>query len=361
MKKTERRLCDQLDDDELDFCNSVLGGTSTENVEDYKEIRSNFLTAWNLSRPKGLRFDQLDDMYLDEEIAEKVFDFLVNIRAINFQAVFEPIAKGSRRRRVLDENGEWIEPELLEGRTIEHKPSEKTYTSYNPFTLVPLSHASEFDFIIQVESRCLALLVLHSHLFESEVIGLLAGKYDSANKKLYIEKAVPCESTASTGIQCEMDPVSQVQAVSELETLGYQVSGWYHSHPTFDCSPSVRDIENQSAYQSLFRRMDGTEPFVGAIVSPYDIDKPHTPISFITIRDMKPFGCHQVTVTNEYTAEIEREFISLLEKFKDEKTVDLNSFFEDSIIFEKIVDNVSSHFTNFDEISFRAILQKYAD
>ncbi|KAK9763338.1 hypothetical protein K7432_010073 [Basidiobolus ranarum] len=50
-----------------------------------------------------------------------------------------------------------------------------------------------------------------------------------------------------------------------------QVVGWYHSHPTFAPDPSLVDMENQRNYQHLFRH-EGSEdePFVGAIVGPYD-------------------------------------------------------------------------------------------
>jgi hypothetical protein len=67
-----------------------------------------------------------------------------------------------------------------------------------------------------------------------------------------------------------MDPASEMEARKEFSAKGYVVVGWYHSHPTFEPNPSIRDIENQSAYQGLFRRMeDGIEPFIGVIVNPY--------------------------------------------------------------------------------------------
>ncbi|KAJ2471853.1 hypothetical protein IWW56_006256, partial [Coemansia sp. RSA 2131] len=56
---------------------------------------------------------------------------------------------------------------------------------------------------------------------------------------------------------------------------GLCVVGWYHSHPTFRPDPSIIDIENQTAYQALFRDNDSSEePFVGAIVGPYDPELP---------------------------------------------------------------------------------------
>ena len=65
---------------------------------------------------------------------------------------------------------------------------------------------------------------------------------------LQICAAEPCNSV-STGLQCEMDPVSQTQACDVLSNLGFSVVGWYHSHPTFHPNPSVRDITTQDQFQ----------------------------------------------------------------------------------------------------------------
>lgn len=63
-----------------------------------------------------------------------------------------------------------------------------------------------------------------------------------------ISAAEPCNSV-STGLQCEMDPLSQTQACDVLSSLGFSVVGWYHSHPTFHPNPSVRDINTQDQFQ----------------------------------------------------------------------------------------------------------------
>lgn len=63
-----------------------------------------------------------------------------------------------------------------------------------------------------------------------------------------IRAAEPCNSV-STGLQCEMDPVSQTQARDLLSSLGLAVVGWYHSHPSFQPNPSVRDINTQDQFQ----------------------------------------------------------------------------------------------------------------
>lgn len=65
--------------------------------------------------------------------------------------------------------------------------------------------------------------------------------------------AEPCNSV-STGLQCEMDPVSQTQACDVLSSLGFSVVGWYHSHPSFHPNPSVRDINTQDQFQVKQKR-----------------------------------------------------------------------------------------------------------
>lgn len=48
-----------------------------------------------------------------------------------------------------------------------------------------------------------------------------------------------------------MDPVSEMAAREVFEQKGLHVVGWYHSHPTFEPEPSIRDIENQTSYQVI--------------------------------------------------------------------------------------------------------------
>lgn len=106
---------------------------------------------------------------------------------------------------------------------------------------------------------------IHCHLAKTEVIGLLGGLYCPRLSQLQISRAEPCVTVADHDLQCEMDPVSQALANERLAKSGYQVVGWYHSHPTFVPNPSLRDLETQARYQELF----GSQPFVAIIISPY--------------------------------------------------------------------------------------------
>jgi hypothetical protein len=69
----------------------------------------------------------------------------------------------------------------------------------------------------------------------------------------------------------ELDAESQVEVAARMAAKGLSPVGWYHSHPIFEARPSLKDNENQRNYQALCRDPDsGLEPWVGAIVGPYD-------------------------------------------------------------------------------------------
>lgn len=145
--------------------------------------------------------------------------------------------------------------------------------------------------------------------------------------RLQICAAEPCNSV-STGLQCEMDPVSQTQACDVLASLGFSVVGWYHSHPSFHPNPSVRDINTQDQFQvrrnrrltrdllhvstdvltlcvliiqSYFSR--GGAPFIGMIVSPYDPanPSPHSQTTCLLVKEsLEPSGPQSVYNSDTY-------------------------------------------------------------
>ncbi|KAG1691832.1 Histone H2A deubiquitinase MYSM1 [Nymphon striatum] len=140
----------------------------------------------------------------------------------------------------------------------------------NPFELiscVSFSKEQPEPFSVQVGLEAALVADVHSHSVHTEVMGLLGGKYDRENHVLQILTCEACESL-STGVQCEMDPVSQTIGMEALQNSGYEIVGWYHSHPTFVPDPSVRDIETQKRYQDLFESQ-GENPFIAMIISPF--------------------------------------------------------------------------------------------
>lgn len=224
----------------------------------------------------------------------------------------------TRRRRVRDPWGNWCDAKDLEGQTFEHlsveemarrkeeekckpikfsKASKLPKSSLDPFQLIPCNFFSEEKqepFQVKVAAEALLIMNLHAHVSMAEVIGLLGGRYSEADKVLEVCAAEPCNSL-STGLQCEMDPVSQTQASETLALRGYSVIGWYHSHPAFDPNPSLRDIDTQAKYQSYFSR--GGAKFIGMIVSPYNRSNP-LPYSQITClvisEEVSPDGTYRL-------------------------------------------------------------------
>ncbi|XP_052032728.1 deubiquitinase MYSM1 isoform X2 [Apodemus sylvaticus] len=324
-------------------------GRQTKTPERYLKIRNYILDQWEICKPKYLNKTSVRPGLKncgDVNCIGRIHTYLELIGAINFgceQAVYnrpQPVDKvrgtdrkdaeaayqlawrlqsmRTRKRRVRDPWGNWCDAKDLEGQTFEHltveelarreeeergkptkfpKASKLPKSSLDPFQLIPCSFFSEEKqepFQVKVASEALLIMDLHAHVSMAEVIGLLGGRYSEADKILEVCAAEPCNSL-STGLQCEMDPVSQTQASETLALRGYSVIGWYHSHPAFDPNPSLRDIDTQAKYQSYFSR--GGAKFIGMIVSPYNRSNP-LPYSQITClvisEEVSPDGTYRL-------------------------------------------------------------------
>ena len=107
----------------------------------------------------------------------------------------------------------------------------------------------------------------------------------------------------------ELDPVAELTVRDMISDLGLIVVGWYHSHPKFQPDPSVTDINNQQQYQNLMKdEISGIEPFVGLIVSTYDLKLTslkshhqwfHTKLYSDGTRGKKPFFIPMLLKTTE--------------------------------------------------------------
>ncbi|KAI7880683.1 hypothetical protein K492DRAFT_146901 [Lichtheimia hyalospora FSU 10163] len=375
----------------------------------YLKIRNHLLDGWKACRPRYLTKTSarkgLKDCG-DVNAIGRVHEYLESVGAINvgcinnaprppkriaqktyddeetdmFAAADLVIGyEGPRKRKVRNELGEWVDPKELEGRVIEHgKPKDlsrpkriikrpKHYNSdefgrgYDPFRLVPVDYYSDEDpapFKVEITSDALLVMDFHSHLAHTEIIGLLGGNYDVRDgiKLLKVQSVFPCRST-STGIQCEMDPESEMRAREVFAEQGYGVVGWYHSHPTFEPQPSIRDIENQTSYQTLFRHQDtGDEPFIGVIVTPYDPDivSDHSIIQYLHISSRwnetkqfrLPYACRRTVIqTDQISSNVMKEFEHLMEEFKDyEHKVDMHEIFHESRTrLDKLLDSLRSN------------------
>ncbi|KAI7896098.1 uncharacterized protein EV154DRAFT_280361 [Mucor mucedo] len=358
----------------------------------YLKIRNHMLSCWQACRPKYLTKTSarkgLKDCG-DVNAIGRVHQYLESVGAINVDCmthaprppkrVPREIYKedeedefdaadfvlgydGPRKRKVRNERGDWVDPKELEGRVIEHgqvvvslaakpkrvmKNAHQYYggddfgRGYDPFRLVPTSHYNDTlsaPFEVEVISDALLVMDFHSHLAHTEIIGLLGGNFIKRNeqKVLQVTTVFPCQST-STGIQCEMDPASEMKARELFSERGLDVVGWYHSHPTFEPHPSIRDIENQTSYQTLFRKEDtGDEPFIGVIVTPYDPHMPsdHSQIQYLHISKewnesqsfRVPYACRRTVIQSEQvSSDIFHQLVELVQDYKDYEHKDVIS------------------------------------
>lgn len=64
--------------------------------------------------------------------------------------------------------------------------------------------------------------------------------------------------------------VSQVEQAANLTSEGYELVGWFHSHPTFEANPSRTDVATQADMQLQFS-MESDRPFIGFILNCQDM------------------------------------------------------------------------------------------
>ncbi|XP_061834196.2 histone H2A deubiquitinase MYSM1 isoform X1 [Nerophis lumbriciformis] len=332
-----------ISEDEKQAIPEFFEGRPSKTPERYLKIRNYILDQWLKSKPKYLNKTSVRPGLKncgDVNCIGRIHTYLELIGAINFnceQAVYNrprvvdrckhkegkdvleayQLAQRlqsmrTRKRRVRDMCGNWCDAKHMEGQTYEHLSAEELALrrerlamrpkacktsrhkgSFDPFQLIPCRSFGEDvqePFRVIVCAETLLIMDMHAHVSRGEVIGLLGGTFNEDEKELKICAAEPCNSV-STGLQCDMDPLSQTQACDVLSSLGFSVVGWYHSHPSFQPNPSVRDIDTQDQFQSYFSR--GGAPFIGMIVSPYDPanPSPHSQTTCLLVKEsQEPFG-----------------------------------------------------------------------
>ncbi|CAH1244194.1 MYSM1 [Branchiostoma lanceolatum] len=338
-KPTEEVVLDRsvVTEEEKEVNKEFFDGRQTKTPERYLKIRNHLLDCWERSKPDYLRKTVARAGLRncgDVNCIGRIHGYLERIGAINFgceeanrgefpvakvgvkrnpqgqddqlarQAARLESMRPRRQKLVRTAYGDWTDGTEREGLTIEHVTSDELEKqdgevpqirpsrsraprtnfnsfSYDPFKLVPCKRFSEESpapFSVKIHATALVTIDMHAHISTAEVIGLLGGVFHRDPGALEVASAEPCNSL-STGMQCEMDPVSQTQASEALSQAGYAVVGWYHSHPTFAPNPSVRDIETQTKFQEWFAQ--GGSPFIGIIVNPYSSTR-ISPLSRVT-------------------------------------------------------------------------------
>lgn len=126
---------------------------------------------------------------------------------------------------------------------------------------------------IFVSFQALFVMNVHAHLFSNEIIGYNCGHVVNEDEcqMMFTYDALMWEPLPNIDADrtrtVEMDPDSGSMAMVKASERGQEIVGWYHSHPTFDVSPSNIDVMNHRTYHNLFA--SHKKPFVGFIIGPY--------------------------------------------------------------------------------------------
>lgn len=172
----------------------------------------------------------------------------------------------------------------LNKRPTRHK---KTVAVRPEFQLIECMRFNRRDrpapFRVSITMSTLMCLQLHSLSARHEVMGFLGGHRDEQQRRnnngsdggeglvtLRLNRYKPCATSAQSGTMCEMCPVSQVQQSANLIADGYDILGWFHSHPAFPPNPSRTDVATQANMQLQFS-FDQNRPFIGFILGCVDM------------------------------------------------------------------------------------------
>ena len=178
-----------------------------------------------------------------------------------------------------EELEEEITYELIDTRPLEH--SEGIKEKLEPIPMTPVRTIANNDKIKEkLAITVKAILKIASHALKYahlkiprdewvEVIGLLAGRYDSTKGVLHIEDAYPMGhgTAVYAEINVERNRKSGYErAYEEIMSKRLFICGWYHSHPSYGCFMSREDLGTQARYQKLW------DQAVALVIDPYQIN-----------------------------------------------------------------------------------------
>jgi len=175
----------------------------------------------------------------------------------------------------LEELQEEITTEIIKANPIVH--SNKFKAKLEPIPMEPVKTVASNDRTkakIAITSTAILKIASHSLKYANskidrdhwvEVIGLLAGNFDSSKGILHLEDAYPMGH--GTAVYAEIkDYKNYVRAFRDIKKKGHFITGWYHSHPSYGCFMSREDLGTQARYQKLWNKA------VALVIDPYQIN-----------------------------------------------------------------------------------------
>nr|CAD7194149.1 unnamed protein product [Timema douglasi] len=298
---TEEHLIDPgtISEEERFIHSEFFEGRPAKTPKRYLKIRNHIIESWSQSKPMYVTKTSVRlglKNCGDVNCIGRVHSYLEQIGAINFgceqvryirplffspnsatvvshppvkdkpsmeqlMAIKQARTEGMRQRKKKNCLDFWDPLDGEGGYTIKHSADGRVLD-----TIIVTEDKPRAPFSVELHVEALLVMDLHSHAFHSEVIGLLGGRYYEEGAVLRITRSQPCKSNSS-GVHCDMCPVSQTEASEKLHAEDLEVVGWYHSHPKFFPNPSVQDLDTQSNMQSWLCK--SSVAFVSFIISPY--------------------------------------------------------------------------------------------
>ncbi|CAG9785928.1 unnamed protein product [Diatraea saccharalis] len=275
---------------------------------------------------------------------------------------FEPMPR--RKKKInLDGGGGFTIMHTESGDLVEvaSEPRKERQTRKQPIHLIEcrIYNADRpAPFSVSLHVSALISMDVHGHLSRGEVMGLVGGVLSPASPSsphmLLTVAAYRPAAAAAGSTHCDMDPVSQALAGAWLRRRGRAVCGWHHSHPTFACAPSRRDLHTQRALQ----RALAPGPCLALLTSQHwPVGRAASQYRCIRVEDEDldvdtPAGYRfNVKLVPDLTLENLSEFLAeltemLVDRPNDEHSVDMNTDIcpEAKMTYlEKCISSVSHH------------------
>ncbi|KAL7040248.1 hypothetical protein ACKWTF_000318 [Chironomus riparius] len=267
-----------------------FNGSPTRTPERYLKIRNHIINMWNQCKPNyvskttarnGLR------KCGDVSAIGRVHLLLENTGVINFDCpevqyilplkilygIFQQSIRNKNQSYMRNKSDYASDNSMMQQQesssdSMVNRIKSRTQ-SKTQFELIKCQRFSKDNiapFEISITLSCLLCLYFHALSSKLEIMGFLGGHVDKSNgkNKIYLKCYKPCRTSIQTPISAEMCPISQVEQSSDITDSGYELLGWFHSHPSFPAIPSRTDLRTQNEIQMQFAP---NNPFIGCILS----------------------------------------------------------------------------------------------
>jgi len=269
-----------------------FAGSPTRTPERYLKIRNHIINMWNQCKPNYVSKTAARNGLKkcgDVSAIGRIHLLLENTGVINFDCpevqyilplkilygIFQQSIRNKNQSYMRNKNDYASDNSMLQQQesssdSMVNRIKSRTASkqSKTQFELIKCQRFSKENapFEISITLSCLLCLYFHALSSKLEIMGFLGGTVDKSNgrNKIYLKCYKPCRTSIQTPISAEMCPISQVEQSSDITDSGYELLGWFHSHPSFPAIPSRTDLKTQNEIQMQFAP---NNPFIGCILS----------------------------------------------------------------------------------------------